>query len=89
MLKKMWGAERNGKLPHLFIFRKTATLVPEFAVEGLPLDKIAALVPEFAVKYLPLGRTLMVIIYNLLIYIHKNYKHITGKAHNINTKKHA
>ena len=32
MLKKEWGAESNGKLPHLFIPSKTATYVPEFAM---------------------------------------------------------
>ena len=32
-------------------------MVPEFAVEDLPLCRSAALVPEFAVKDLPLGRT--------------------------------
>ena len=53
MLKREWGAESNGKLPHLFIPSKTATLVPEFAVEDLPLGRTAALVPEFAVKDLP------------------------------------
>ena len=37
MLKREWGAESNGKLPHLFIPSKTTTLVPEFAVENLPL----------------------------------------------------
>ena len=37
---------------------KTATFVPEFAVEDLPLGRNAALVPEFAVKDLPLGTTL-------------------------------
>ena len=58
MLKREWGAENNGKLPHLFIPSKTATLVPEFAVEDLPLGRTAALVPEFSVKDLPLGRTL-------------------------------
>ena len=57
MLKREWGAESNGKLPHLFISSKTATLVPEFAVEDLPLGRIAALVPEFALKDLSLGRT--------------------------------
>ena len=57
MLKIEWGAESNGKLPHLFIPSKTATLVPEFAVEDLPLGKNAALVAEFAVNDLPLGRT--------------------------------
>ena len=57
MPKREWGAE-NGKLPHLFIPSKTATLVPEFVVEDLPLGRTATLVPEFAVKVLPLGRTL-------------------------------
>ena len=59
MLKGEWGAESNGKLPHLFIPSKTATSVPEFAMENLPLGRIAAPVPEFAVNYLPLGRTLL------------------------------
>ena len=91
MLYREWGAESDGKLPHLFIPDKTgslgswvcggrpafgqkcnlgywvcsekpafghrtATLVPEFAVENLPLGRTATLVPEFAVKNLPLGR---------------------------------
>ena len=51
-------AEGNGKLLHISILSETATLVPEFAVEDLPLGRIAALLPEFAVKDLPLGRTL-------------------------------
>ena len=38
MLKREWGAESNGKLPHLFIPSKTAILVPKFAVKDLPLD---------------------------------------------------
>ena len=59
MLKREWGAESNGKLPHLSIPSKTAAWVPEFAVEDLPLSRTAALVPEFAVKDLPLGRILM------------------------------
>ena len=42
MLKREWGAESNGKLLHLFIPSKTATLVLAFAV------KKPALVPEFA-----------------------------------------
>ena len=58
MLKLEWGAESNGKLPRLFIPSKTATLVPEFAVEDLPLGRTAALVPGFSVKDLPLDRTL-------------------------------
>ena len=36
MLKREWGVENNGKLPHLFISGKTAALVPEFIVEDLP-----------------------------------------------------
>ena len=58
MLQREWGVENNGKLPHLFNPSKTATLVPEFAVNDLHLGGTAALVPEFAVKYLPLGGTL-------------------------------
>ena len=57
MINREWDAESNGKLPHLLIPSKTATLVPEFAVEALPLGRTAALVPEFAVKDLPLGIT--------------------------------
>ena len=53
------SAESNGKLPHQSIPRKTAILVPDFAMEDLPWGRIiAALVPEFAVKDLSLGRTL-------------------------------
>ena len=58
MLKIEWSAERNGKLAHLFIPSKTATLVPEFAMEDLPLGRTTTLVPAFAVKDLLLGRTL-------------------------------
>ena len=57
MLKREWGAESNGKLPHLLKPSKTATLVLEFAVEDLPLSRTATLVPEFSAKDLPLGRT--------------------------------
>ena len=58
MLKKEWDAESNEKLLHLFIPSKTATLDPEFAVDGLPLDRTATFVPAFAMKDLILGRTL-------------------------------
>ena len=58
MLKREWGAESNGTLPHLFSSSKTATLVPEFTEEDLPLDRTVTLVPAFAVKDLPLDRTL-------------------------------
>ena len=37
---------------------KTAALVPEFAMEDLPLGRTAGMVPGFGVKDLPLGRTL-------------------------------
>ena len=57
-----WGAESKGKLLHPFIPNKTAILVPEYAVENLPLSRTSALVPEFAVKDVPLGRTLMMIV---------------------------
>ena len=43
-LKREWDAESNGKLPHLFIPGKTGALVPEFAVEDVPL---AGLQPWF------------------------------------------
>ena len=39
MLKREWGVESNGKLPHLFISSKTATLVLEFAMEDLLLGR--------------------------------------------------
>ena len=58
MLKREWGAESNGKLRHLFNPGKTAALVPEFAVEDLPLGRTAAQVPALVAKDLPLGRTL-------------------------------
>ena len=58
MLKREGDAEINGRLPHIFIPSKTATLIPEFAMEDLPLGRNAALGPEFVVKDLPLGRTL-------------------------------
>ena len=50
MLNRECGAESDGKLPDLFFPSKTATLVPEFAVEDLPVGRTAALVPEFAVN---------------------------------------
>ena len=61
------GAESNGKLPHLFIPSKTATYVPKFAMEDLPLGRIAALMPEFAVKDLRLGRTLMMMMMMMMM----------------------
>ena len=54
MLKREWGAESNGKLPHLFNPSRTAALVPEFSVKDLPLGRTTTLVPEFVVEDLPL-----------------------------------
>ena len=68
MLKRgVCGAESNGKLPHLFIPSKTATLVPEFAVEDLPLGRPAALVSEFAVKDLPFGQYTLMMMMMMII----------------------
>ena len=39
MQKREWGAESNGKLPHLFIPNKTAALVPESALKDLPVGR--------------------------------------------------
>ena len=47
MLKREWGEKSNGKLPRLFIPRKTAILVPEFAVEDLPSSKLQPLSLSF------------------------------------------
>ena len=57
MLKREWGAESNGKLPHLFIPQKNATLVLEFPVDDLPSGRTTGLVHELAVKDLLVGRT--------------------------------
>ena len=61
-LKREWGAESNGKLPHLFVPSKTAGLVPEFAVEDLPSTELHHWFLALAVKDLPLGRTLWYLI---------------------------
>ena len=53
MLKREWGAESNGNIPHLFISSKTPTSVTVFA-------QTATLLPAFEEKDLPLGRTLMI-----------------------------
>ena len=49
-----FGKQREATAPNP---SRTSTLVPEFAVEDLPLSRTATMVPEFAVKDLPLGRT--------------------------------
>ena len=58
MLKREWGAESNGKLPHLSMPSITAAWVPGFAVEDLPLSVTETSVPEFAVKDLTVGKIL-------------------------------
>ena len=68
------GCGKQRKLPHLFIPSKTATLVPEFAVEDLPLGRTAALVPEFAVEDVPLGRTLIIIIIIIIIILCEKFE---------------
>ena len=60
MLKREWGAESNGKLSHLFIPSKTATLVPEFVVEDLPLNRIATLVPRVCSECSALGQNILI-----------------------------
>ena len=53
MLEREWDAENNGKLSHLFIPSKTATMVPEFTVEDLPLSRTATLVLRLHLKTCP------------------------------------
>ena len=80
MLKREWDAESNGKLLHLFIPNKTATLVPEFAVEDLPLDRTATLVSAIAVKDLPLCRTVWWYLNFSTVCITKNVQVSTTNA---------
>ena len=61
------GAESNGKLPHLFIPGKIATLVPEFTVGDLPLGRTAALVPGLAVKDFGQKTLMMMMITSVLV----------------------
>ena len=56
MAKREWVAKSNGKQPHLFHPSKTATFVPEFALEDLLLSKSVTLSPAFGVIDLPLDR---------------------------------
>ena len=50
ILKRKWGAETNGKLPHLFTTGKIAALVSEFAVEVLPSAELQPWFIALAVK---------------------------------------
>ena len=76
MLKREWGAESNRRLQQLLIPSKTASLVPEFAVEDLPLDRTATLVRAFTVIDLPLGRILMMMM--IIIIIHIRERRVIG-----------
>ena len=62
ILKREWGAESNGKLPHLFIHSKTAILVFQFAEEDLPLGRTAALVHEFCSERPAFGQNTLIIM---------------------------
>ena len=58
MLKRESGVrkQREATAPIVFIPFKTTTLVPEFSVEHVPLDRTVTLVPAFTVKDLSLDR---------------------------------
>ena len=68
--KERVGCGKQREAPHLFIPSKTATWVPEFAMEDVPVGRIAALVPEFAVKDLSLDRTLMMMMILIVVQLH-------------------
>ena len=55
MLKRLGVRKTTGSYRTYSYPSKTATLVPEFAVEDLPFSRIASLVPEIAVKDQPLA----------------------------------
>ena len=72
MLKREWGAESNGKLPHLIIPGKSAALDPEFCGGRPVLGRTGALVTALALKDLPLCRTLMMMM--MIIYMRGVHK---------------
>ena len=65
MLKTEWGKESNRNPSHLFIPSKTATLVPQFAVEGLPLNATAELIMMKIYKCCTLVNKAMLEIYRV------------------------
>ena len=68
MLKREWGAESNGKIPHLFILSKTAALVPEFAVEDSAFGQNCSLGACVYSEKPVLGQnTLMIIIHHIIV----------------------
>ena len=72
--------ESNGKLPHLFIPRKTATLVPEFAVEDVPLAELQPWCLSLQRKTCLLGRTPMIMMI-LLVKVMKAHGVVNAKVH--------
>ena len=81
MLKKEWNAESNGKLQHLFIPSKTATLVPESAVEDLPLGITAALRTGFCIERPALGQNTLMMIIDFYFSSGIGYQHTAPDIH--------
>ena len=77
MLKKEWGVESNGKLLHLFIPSKTATLVFEFTVEDLPLNRTMALVPAFCSERPALGQNTLIMMTLIMLVDESLFKYYT------------
>ena len=67
MLKREWVAESSGKLLHLFIPSKTATLVPAFAVKDLFLDRTATLAPVFFSQRHALGQNTLIMMMMMMM----------------------
>ena len=63
MLKRKWGAESNGKIPHLFIPSKIVTLVPEFAFKTCLWTELQSWFLHFQWKPALGQNTLMMIFY--------------------------
>ena len=85
MLKGEWGVKSNGKLPHLFIPSKTATFVPEFAVEDLPFWNNCRLCAWVRSARPVLGQnTLMIIM--MMNYIRQFYWSENFFRHNVHLK---
>ena len=56
------NTKNNGKLPHLLIPSKSATLFPDFVVEDLPLGRTATLVSEFGSERPALGENILMMM---------------------------
>ena len=62
MLKREWGAESNGKLPHLFIPDETANLFLEFAVKYLPFGQNTLMVMMMIIEFKGLRTALILLM---------------------------